>query len=65
VAVPVEVPKHVTLVWLVVVVNAVGWVMVTPTIAVQPLLSVTVTMYEPAERPVAVTVVCTGIVFHE
>ena len=29
------------------------------------MLSVTVTVYVPAERPVAVAFVCAGLVFHE
>jgi hypothetical protein len=65
VAVPVKVPKQVTLVWLVVTLSAAGSVMVTVAVAVHPLLSVTVTVYDPAARVPAVTVVCTGVVFHE
>ena len=42
-----------------------GWLMVTVLLAVHPFASVTVTMYEPAHRPVAVWLVCTGTVFHE
>src|SRR6476620_2490278 len=43
----------------------VPWVMVAVAVAVNPLMSVTVTVYIPAMRPVAVCVVCTGVVFHE
>ena len=32
---------------------------------VHPFASITVTVYEPAINPVAVIVVCTGMVFHE
>ena len=39
--------------------------MVTEAVSVQLLLSVTVTVYEPAERPLAVAAVCTGLVFQE
>lgn len=31
-----------------------GWVMLTVSVSVQPLASVTVTVYVPADRPVAV-----------
>jgi hypothetical protein len=44
---------------------AAGWVIMTLAVAVQLLASVTVTVYVAAERPVAVAVVCTGVVFHE
>jgi hypothetical protein len=37
----------------------------TVAVAVQPFASVTVTTYDPAASPVAVAVVCTGLVFHE
>jgi hypothetical protein len=43
VAVPVEFPKQFTLVWLMLIVSAAGWVMVTFVVAVHPLLSVTLT----------------------
>jgi hypothetical protein len=39
--------------------------MVTVAVAIHPLASVTVTVYDPAHNPVAVAVVCTGEVFHE
>ena len=39
--------------------------MVTVAVCIQPLASVTVTVYVPALSPVAVGVVCTGVVFHE
>ena len=42
-----------------------GWVIVALAILVQPPASVAVTVYVPAASPVAVAVVCTGIVFHE
>src|SRR5439155_4501765 len=46
--------------------NAVsGCVMVALAVAVQPLASLTVTMYVPAPRLVAVASFCTGLVFHE
>src|SRR5947208_1871115 len=46
--------------------NAVsGCVMVALAVAVQPLASLTVTMYVPAPRLVAVEPFCTGLVFHE
>src|SRR5438876_9661637 len=46
--------------------NAVsGCVMVALAVAVQPLASLTVTMYVPAPRLVAVDPFCTGLVFHE
>ena len=48
-----------------VIVRAVGSVMVAVADVVHPLLSVTVTVYEPAASPDAVAVVCTGVVFHE
>ena len=64
VAVPLGLP-HVLLVATVVNARAVGWVIVTLDVTVQLLPSVTVTMYTPAVRPVAVAVVCTGDVFHE
>jgi hypothetical protein len=40
-----------------------GWVTVTEVVDVHPLLSVTVTVYIPADRPVAVVLVC-PIEFH-
>jgi hypothetical protein len=43
VAVAVEFPKQFTLVWLMLIVSAVGWIMETFVVAVHPLLSVTVT----------------------
>ena len=58
VAVPVVPPKHATLTWVVVTVSAAaGWVIVTLAVAVQRFASVTVTVYGPAVRPVAVTAV--------
>jgi hypothetical protein len=39
-----------------------GSVTVAPTVIVQLWASVTVTIYVPAVRPVAVAVVCTGVV---
>ena len=44
---------------------AAGCEMVAVADVVHPLLSVTVTVYEPAASPDAVAVVCTGVVFHE
>ena len=40
-------------------------VIVAVAVAVHPFASVTVTVYVPAISPVAVGVVCTGVVFHE
>ena len=45
--------------------NTVGCPMVTPCVAVQPLLSVAVTLYVPAERPLTLAVVFTGLVPQE
>ena len=44
---------------------AAGWVIVLDAVVVQPLLSVTVTIYVPAAKVVAVAVVCAGDEFHE
>mgnify|MGYP007068265457 FL=1 len=44
---------------------AAGWVMVAVAVVVHRLASVTVTVYVPADKPVAVAVVCTGMVLHE
>ncbi len=38
--------------------NAFGWVSVALAVAVQPLLSMTFTVYVPVESPPAVAVVC-------
>jgi len=38
--------------------KAAGWVMVAEAVAVHPLLSVTVAVYVPAVKPVAVAFVC-------
>ena len=46
-------PLHFTFVTVVVAVKAGGWVIVTVAVPVQPFLSFTVTVYVPAERPVA------------
>jgi hypothetical protein len=46
-------------------VSCVGCVMVTVAVEVQPFASVTVTVYVPAVRPVAVAVSCAGVVLHE
>jgi len=62
---PFDPPLQDTLVIAVVAVIGVAWVMVTVAVVVQPLASVTVTVYDPATRPVAVAVVCTGVVFQE
>lgn len=48
VAVPFEPPKQLTLVVVVAMVTAVGWVMTTLAVVVQELASVTVTVYVPA-----------------
>jgi hypothetical protein len=65
VAVPVDDPLHNTLTCVVPTVSATGWVIVTLAVLIHRLASVTVTIYVPAARPVAVAVVCTGNVFHE
>jgi hypothetical protein len=66
VAVPVELPKQFTSAWLVVTVSAAaGSVIKAVAVVVQPLLSVTVTVYRPAGRAVAVMAVCIGELFHE
>jgi hypothetical protein len=46
-------------------VNKVGWVMITLAVAEHKLEPVTVTVYVPAGRPVALAVVCIGVEFHE
>src|SRR5439155_665168 len=67
VALPLLPPKQSTLTCaLMLALNAVsGCVMVALAVAVQPLASLTVTMYVPAPRLVAVEPFCTGLVFHE
>jgi len=65
VAVPVDDPLHNTLTCVVPTVSATGWVIVTLAVLIHRLASVTVTIYVPAARPVAVAVICTGNVFHE
>jgi hypothetical protein len=42
-----------------------AFVMLTDAVRIQPFASVTVTTYVPVPRPVAVAVVCAGLVFHE
>ena len=49
-------PKHKIGVWLSVATNCVGSVIVTEPVAVQPAPSVTVTLYDMADSPVAVDV---------
>jgi len=49
----------------IVTVTIAGCVIVTCAVAVHPLASVAVTVYVPAINPVAVAVVCTGVVFQE
>jgi hypothetical protein len=51
---PVEAPKQSTLTWLVraALNTAAGWVIMASIVAVQPLLSVTVKVYDPAASPV-------------
>ena len=62
---PVLPPKHRTFVTVFEPLNVdAGCVIVTLAFAVQLLASVTVTVYAPGIRPVAVAVVCTGNVFH-
>ena len=65
VAEPVAPPKQSTFVCAVIVAAnaAAGSVMVTVAVVVHPPASVTVTVYVPAARPVAVLTVCTGMVF--
>src|SRR5207247_1704738 len=67
VALPLVPPKQSTLTCaLMLEIDAVsGCVMVALAVAVQPLASLTVTMYVPAPRLVAVEPFCTGLVFHE
>ena len=45
--------------------KASGCIIITFAVFVQALQSVTVTVYSPALKPVAVAVVCIGVVFHE
>ena len=55
---PVLVPKQFTLVWVLVNVKAAaGWVIVIVAVAVQPFVSVAVTIYVPEERPLRSSVV--------
>jgi len=42
-----------------------GSVIVIVAVLVHPFESVIVTIYVPAHRPLAVAVVCAGVVFHE
>jgi hypothetical protein len=63
VAVPVHWPLQRMLVDDCVDVNAEGCVIVTVCAEVQPFASVIVHTYTPAQRPVAVCVFCTGVVF--
>ena len=42
-----------------------GELTVVVAVAVHPFASFTITLYEPAVNPVAVIVVCTGVLFHE
>ena len=56
VALPLAPPLHRLLVGVVLAVRAVGWVMVTGAVDVQPLLSRMVTVYVEALRPLAVWV---------
>ena len=44
--------------------KSVGSVIINTTVVSQRLLSVIVQEYVPADRPVAVAVVCIGVVFH-
>ena len=60
---PSEAPKQLTCVEATPRVITGGCVIVTDAVLVHPLLSVTVTVYVPAPRPLAVGVVCTGVVF--
>ena len=61
---PVLLPKHNILTWLVRVAvrAAAGWVIVALTVAVQPLLSVTVNVWGPAASPVWAGVMTYGAV---
>jgi hypothetical protein len=45
--------------------RAAGSVIETLAVPAHPLASVAVTIYEPAANPLAIEVVCTGVVFHE
>ena len=66
VALPVVPAKQFALVCapMVVARTAAGCVMVTVRVVLQPLLSVTVHVQDPAVSPVAVEVVWAGVVFH-
>ena len=65
VAVPSQEPGQLSGVPPMAVVNKSGWIMTTVSASVQPLASVTVKIKLPAHKPVALEVVCTGVVFHE
>jgi hypothetical protein len=66
VAVPSLTPKPVAAVAVAVALNAAaGWVMVVDAVAVHPLASVTVAVYDPATNPVMEAVVEAGDVFQE
>ena len=58
VAVPLQVPKQVAAVPVIVLVSNGGWVTIKAFVAVHPLASVTVTLNVPAHKPVAVTIIC-------
>ena len=62
---PVAAPLHNTLTGVATgdAVIAGGWVMVLLPLLIHPFASVTVTIYVPAARPVAVCVVCIGALF--
>jgi hypothetical protein len=65
VALPVLVPKQFTFTWAAIVeLNAaVGWVIVTLPVVVQPFASEMVQIQLPAERAFALAVFCAGVVF--
>jgi hypothetical protein len=56
-ALPLHAPLQVALICVATIVIAGGCVMLTVRVAVQPLASVTITVYVPAQRPVAVAAV--------
>lgn len=64
-AVPLQTAKQDKFVPDILALSFVGWVIVILCMVSQPLVSVTVTLYVPVQRPVMAAVVLTGIVFHE
>jgi hypothetical protein len=58
-------PKQIVSAAIGVITTSVGSAIVAVVVVVHALASVMVQMYVPAQRAVAVAVVCTGTVFHE